>query len=383
MAKVGNIWIDLMANDKATSTIKSSFSGLIGMATRFGLAFSAASFVKGGISQMSDYVEAQDSLNRLIGVEGTKALTDYANKAASVAGLSKADFLTNSNNLAGLFSVINDSSFDVSDALIKVQQRVADLGSQYNKSNEDIFAGLQSGLAGRISMTLQQMGIYLTSDAMDTAMLAGEFTNLGYAANTSYESLDASTKTLLRYQHFLNTTDQSAGNFAKTLGISFPNQLKKFNSDVKNSSQNIGSSLIPTIEKLLPILEKMATFISDNIKWILGLAAAFAGFKLGGFIGQAITAIGLFVGMALGKIASETGIGALAAVPAAAAILGGIIGGVTGGVWFSGATSSSNGSTTTPEVSDKFEFNFNTITSEVSLNGKPYNSQSGLGRGGN
>lgn len=177
--------MSLRLRDKATQEFRQKMNVMRNSVVKMMAGFQAYNFLKGGINQISDAAEAQDSLNRLIGEKGTKALDEFAKKAAGTAGLSRAEVLETANNFAGLFKVIPEGAIDTGNALVGLEQRVADLGSQFNKSNEEIFSGLQSALSGRISLTLQQMGIYLNETAMKTKLLAGEFTSLGFSSTTS------------------------------------------------------------------------------------------------------------------------------------------------------------------------------------------------------
>lgn len=227
-------------------------------ALKFAASFGAFSALKSGVNEISDAAEAQDSLNRLIGKDGVAALDKYAKTSISTMGMTRGQLLETANNFAGLFGVIPKGAINTGEAIGALEQRVADLGSQFNKSNEEISTGLQSALSGRISLTLQQMGIYLNQTAMETRMASGEFAKFGFAAGTSFASLTEGEKVLLRYQAFMAQSEAATGNFAQTAGISLPNQLKMMKSQLLTTAATLSKALMPLIMKLIPALTKMA-----------------------------------------------------------------------------------------------------------------------------
>ena len=384
MSQIGSLFLRVGVKNDASKQMSGILKGMRGQMMKFGLAFGAFNFFKTGISQASDFAEAQDSLNRLIGKDGVAALTKFGKTASATAGISSADALTMANNFAGLFAQIPKGAINTGKALVGLEQRVADLGSQFNKSNEEIFKGLQSALSGRVSLTLQQMGIDLSATSLQAEIAAGHFTNMGIAAGTSMASIDKGTLVLMRYRSFLEQTKKSTGNFAATLGISLPNQMKKFKSSMADAKKGIGQALMPAIMKIMPMLQKMADFIANNTKLILGLAAAFVGFKLGGFITKIGIAIAQLVAMAVAKTAAQTGIGALAAVPM---VLGAIGAGIAVAVGMSGMGSSAGSSgaaSSGTSPSTAITVNVNSATGETSVagNAQNVNVQSNFGRGG-
>lgn len=380
MSSAGNIWVSLRLRDKATQEFRQKMNVMRNSVVKMMAGYAGFNFLKSGVSQLSTAAEAQDSLNRLIGEKGTKALMEFGKTASQTAGLSRAEVLDTANKFAGLFKVIPEGAIDTGNALVGLEQRVADLGSQFEKSNEEIFTGLQSALSGRISLTLQQMGIYLNETAMKTKILAGEFQNIGYSAETSWSKLTEGEKVLLRYQAFMGGTKESADNFAATLGISLPNQIKTMKSSFKNAAADLSKSLIPSLMKLIPMLSKLAEFIANNTKLIWGLAGAFAGFKIAKFVvsmGKAIMALYAF---AVAKAGAEGGIAGVITGGAVAAGLGAILGGIAGGMFFGGSGGGGGSSSGQPKAAPMAPVNITVISSDPDLrvNGNGAN----FGRGG-
>lgn len=338
---VGNIYVTTRLKDKATKDFKKSMGIMRNSAIKFMGVFAAFKGLQVGVRQVSDLAEAQDSLNRLIGVDGVKALEKFSNTAVQTAGMTRADALTTANNFAGLFTMIPEGAINTGQALGDLMQRVADLGSQFNRSNEEISTGLQSALAGRISLTLQQMGIRLDATSMQTRLAAGEFASMGFAATQSWASIAAGDQVLLRYQAFMNQSKKSAGNFVDTLGISLPNKMKLMKAQLLETAATLSKALMPVLLKLVPILTRMAEWVSKNTGLIGALAGAFAAFKVVGFVAKMAKAIMALYAFAVAKAGAEGGIAGVITAGVVAGGLAMILGGIAGGMFFGGGGSSS------------------------------------------
>lgn len=376
----GSVYVNLKLRDQATKQLKASIGGMGRMVSKMAVGFGAFSLIKNGVKQISDAAEAQDSLNRLIGKDGTKALTDFANTASRTAGMTRAEVLETANNFAGLFGQIPAGAIDTGKTLAEIEQRVADLGSQFNKSTESINTGLQSALSGRVSLTLQQMGIDLSQTAMQARVAAGAFTQLGFDASTSFQSLSMGEQVLLRQKAFMDLTNKSAGNFAATLGISLPNQIKKMKAKFLEMSASLSKAVMPILNAMLPVLSKLAEFIERNAKFITILAGAFAAFKLGNFLVKMYKAIAAMIQLAVAKAAAAGGPAALITGGVVLAGLIAMLGGVAGGMLFGagGSGSQQQAAATTTTV---INVSGGATVDEVRSTNANHNVQTNFGRG--
>ncbi len=358
--------------DKGLVTAMGSIKTFVAKAAILGGVFK---FFKTGVQAASDYGEAQDSLNRLIGSDGTKALEKFAATASKTSGLSQKEVLETANQFAGLFQTIPKGAIDTGNALVQLEGRVSDLGSQFNKSNDEIFTGLQSALSGRVSLTLQQMGIDLSQTALQTRIATGEFENLGISHDTSMSSLTSGQAVLLRYTAFMNSTQKSTGNFSQTLGISLPNQIKKMKSEFTNAAATLTQAWLPTITKVVSMLAKMGEFIGNNKVLVTALAGAFAGFKLGNFLFKIGQAIAQLIALGTAKAAAQGGIAGLITGGAFLAGITAMVGGVAG-AYFAGGSGSSNSVSTSTVAAKKQPIE---LSVTMTQNGEVENASSNSG----
>lgn len=184
---------------------------------------------------------------------------------------------------------------------------------------------------------------------------------------------------LLRYQAFMNGTNQSAGNFADTLGISLPNKIKKMKADFKAASAELAAALMPVINKLIPALSKMAEFIGKNTALIGVMAGAFAAFKIVGFLKSMRKAIMALYAFAVAKAGAEGGIAGVFTAGVVATGLATILGGIAGGMFFGGG-SGGGSSSAQPQAAPMapVQIHITTTDPDLRVNGRGDN----FGRGG-
>lgn len=387
MANVGNIWITLKARtEEATNQMKSAFGQMGSMALKLGGMFAGMSFLKGAVEQANTLNEQMNALSVRFG-DATKQLTNFGQTSAKQFGLSKTEVLSYANEFSGLLEMMGKGPEETVKSITDLQARISDLGSFSQRSFSEIADGLQSALAGRASMTLQQLGIFLNETDMQAQVAQGAFADLGISADTSFSSLDRGTQVMLRMNSFMKQTQKATGDYSRTLGTSFENQQKLMKANFQNIQIELG-------QKLLPTLIKVFSWLNDHLNQVIAtlgvLGGMFAGFKLGKFVGEMIKGIALLMGFASAKVAAQTGIGAIAAVPAMLGAVGGIIGGILGGVGLSmgssGAGSSNQGTQVQGESQISLNVNIDSISgqSQVASNsGVRVNMQTNMGRGGN
>lgn len=381
MSNVGNVWITTKLKDQATAQFKKNLGVMRNSALKFGASFGAFSALRSGINEISNAAEAQDSLNRLIGKDGVAALEKYAKTSVNTMGMSRGQLLETANNFAGLFGVIPKGALNTGEAIGALEQRVADLGSQFTKSNEEISTGLQSALSGRISLTLQQMGIYLNQTSMETRMAAGEFAKFGFAADRSFASLTEGEKVLLRYQAFMAQSAGVTNNFADTAGISLPNQLKIMKAQLVTSAAEISKTLMPALMKIIPMISDLVQWLAKASDWIIGLGKLFALFKVTQFLvsmGKAIKALYVF---AVAKAGAMGGIAGAVTAGLVAAGLSEILVGIGGDLFSSGGSGSSGVAAQKSSNTTFIHVSGGATVDSVRSNDAGHNVQTVFGRG--
>lgn len=84
--------------------------------------------------------------------------------------------------------------------------------------------------------------------------------------------LTAQQKVLATQAEIFAQTSDAQGDFERT-GDSAANQQKKLKAELENTQAAIGTALLPVIQKLLPYLQSMASFVEKNAGWLVPLAA--------------------------------------------------------------------------------------------------------------
>lgn len=120
------------------------------------------------------------------------------------------------------------------------------------------------------------------------ARLAGE--KLKLAQDKIAKATDGTTQPLTNQQKVLAAqaeifaqTGDAQGDFERT-SDSAANQQKILKAQMEDVSSTIGTALLPVVQKLLPMVSKLAGFIQDNVTWLVPLAgyilAVAAAFKI-------------------------------------------------------------------------------------------------------
>lgn len=96
--------------------------------------------------------------------------------------------------------------------------------------------------------------------------------NLTKATAGSVPELTNQQKVLAAQAEIYAQTKDAQGDFVRT-SSSAANQQKALKAEMENVSTSIGTALLPVLQKLLPYLSQLATFVEQNISWLLPLAA--------------------------------------------------------------------------------------------------------------
>ena len=124
--------------------------------------------------------------------------------------------------------------------------------------------------------------------AMDIAAASGSDTEtaakaIAKAYDGSYGSLkklvpgiDDAALASKDFGKIMESTGKIVGGQAADAAETAAGQQKRLSLSLAETGESIGAALLPVLEKLLPILQKIASFISDNTGLVVGLGAAFA-----------------------------------------------------------------------------------------------------------
>lgn len=147
----------------------------------------------------------------------------------------------------------------------------------------DAMATLARGM-GSAELAQKNLNLALDISAATGKDLATVSEALSKAYNgqtTALAKLDPSMRGLVKEGASFNEIGQAMaetfGGAAKTAAETAEGRFKRMGVAIGEAQESIGAALIPVIEKLLPFLEKISTWISENTDLVVGLGVAFGG----------------------------------------------------------------------------------------------------------
>jgi len=219
------------------------------------------------VNAASDLGESVNAVNVTFG-EAANDVLKLGQNAAKTVGLSKRAF----NGLAVQFSSfaykIAGDGGDVTEVLRKITTRAADFASVMNIDVADAAAKFQSGLAGEAE-PLKQFGIDISDVSIKAFALAN---NIGDASG----ELTEQEKVLARYGSIMEQTDKTSGDFLNT-SDSLANSQRTLEASLEDTQAAIGTALLPVVEAVLPYLQDLADWASENPDKFHTIAAAIGG----------------------------------------------------------------------------------------------------------
>ena len=139
---------------------------------------------------------------------------------------------------------------------------------------------------GMGSAELAQKNLNLALDisaatGKDLATVSEALSKAYHGQTTALAKLDPSMRGLVKEGASFNEIGQAMadtfGGAAKTAAETAEGRFKRMGVAIGEAQESIGAALIPVIEKLLPFLEKISTWISENTDLVVGLGVAFGG----------------------------------------------------------------------------------------------------------
>ncbi|KHD34423.1 hypothetical protein NL50_17250 [Clostridium acetobutylicum] len=244
--------------DKSSKSLVTSLRGTISSALLAGTVFtgSAAGAFKLADSA-SNLSEAQNVVEQTFKTSAG-SIEDWSKTTAKSAGISQ----TASTQWAGFMGamlkssgVTENSAANMSKSLV---QLTGDMSSFYNVSTDEMWEKIRSGISGETE-PLKQLGIN-----MDVANLKAFALSQGI--KKPYEAMSQGEQTQLRYNYLMNVTKDAQGDFARTLGTSFANQVRVAQMNLASLGQSIGAIILPAFNKLVTGFNSVMPSIQNAIK---------------------------------------------------------------------------------------------------------------------
>jgi len=215
------------------------------------------------VESASNLVEAQNVVETTFKKSG-KAIEAWTNGTAKSAGIGK----TNATQWVGFMGAMLKSSgvSETSSASMSknLVQLTGDMSSFYNVSTSDMWEKLRSGISGETE-PLKAIGINMSVANLQAYALAEGF-------KKPYSAMSQGEQTTLRYNYLMKVTKDAQGDFAKTLGTSFANQVRVAQLNLETLGQSIGMQLLPAFNSMLtwvnnhmPAIQAVMKIVFDAI----------------------------------------------------------------------------------------------------------------------
>jgi hypothetical protein len=295
---------------RKTSTLKDSFKGLgshIGSAFATAVKITTAAIVSIGIAtgaaavgvfhlsqSASDLGEAQNVVESTFKSSG-KAIEQWTDSVASSAGISKTmatQWVGSMGAMLKSSGLTEKSAADMSKALV---QLAGDMSSFYNLDNETSWEKIRAGIAGETE-PLKQLGINMSVANLEAyAMSQG--------IKKSYKEMSQAEQTTLRYNYLMKVTADAQGDFGKTLGTSFPNQLRVAQMNIQTLGMSIGSIFLPSIlnmtKGLNSAMAEINGLLNGTSKVVKGTISDAIGEIIVGLLQNVIDKLAVFIPQAI------------------------------------------------------------------------------------
>jgi hypothetical protein len=260
----------------------------MGQAIGGGLAVAAAVGIKTVIDAASDLGEAVNANREVFGAAAGE-VEAFGETAASAFGIAEADALQASVSFGQMFQaagIANTTAADLSTTMVGL---AGDLASFRNEDPSAMLDRLRSGLAGETE-PLRRFGIFLSEAAVQAKAAELGIADLG-------DELTDAQKIQARYAIILEQSEKAQGDFARTLGESFPNQLRALKAEFTNLAAELGEALLPAVtfltkafrglvdivDFLSPAIEVLFAIVSRLVSPLATLIDLIGKLDLGGF----------------------------------------------------------------------------------------------------
>ena len=235
------------------------FSRLSGTLGALGLGAGLVVVSQGFKKVIQDASDTEESLNKVIEVfgEASNSVIKFSEDAATSLGASKQEALAMTGEIGNLLVAMKFAEDDAGDFSTKMVQLAADLGSFNNVPTVDALNAIRSALVGE-SEPIRRFGADVRQTRLDSIAL-------GLGLEFTKGKMDAQTKALAAMEAIMQDTKKAQGDFART-SDGLANSSKILTANLNDLSANIGTQLLPTVNKL--VLSLNSLFAGDTEKSI-------------------------------------------------------------------------------------------------------------------
>lgn len=247
---------------RAVTGLKSFSGQLLSMVGLAGGLYGLTQAIKSSIGYASNLAEAENVVAQGFGPMISKVET-FAQTSVQSLGMSELA----AKRTAGIYAVMGKSlgilPEQAADMAISLTELTSDMASFYNVSQNIADTALKSVFTGETE-SLKKFGVVMTESNLKAYALSQ-----GITKNIS--AMSQMEKTMLRYQYVMSATADVQGDFARTAGGSWANQVRILTEQFRQLASILGSGLMTA---LLPVVKGINTVMSK----IVQLASVISGF---------------------------------------------------------------------------------------------------------
>lgn len=217
------------------------------------------------VDQQSKYTEALNATGQIFGKNSDK-MKKWADTHTATTGQSKAELMEGNAQLGAMLKGMGMNQEKTAQYSTQMTQMGADLGSFFNKSNEDVSASIKSIITGETETMKDNFGIVMTQQNLQ-AFARQEHYKKDYKAMTQQEQVE------LRLAYVRKSSSSAMGDYSRSLSSSLENQKKLVMANLNNIATDAGKALLPIglaltqlMMKMMPYFTKMANGLAGIVK---------------------------------------------------------------------------------------------------------------------
>lgn len=244
-------------SQKSSSLIGQMTSGLKKLAVAAVSAFavkSVTSFAKECLELGSDLTEVQNVVDVTF-PNMAEEISSFAKDTAKQFGLSETMAKRYAGTLGSMAEAFGFTEKQAASMATTLTGLAGDVASFYNINQDEAYTKLKSVFTGETE-SLKDLGIVMTQTALDSYALANGF-------GKTVSQMTEAEKVALRYAFVQDQLTNATGDFARTAGGSWANQVRIFSLQLDSLKATIGQGLInafmPVIKVINTLMGKLAT----------------------------------------------------------------------------------------------------------------------------
>lgn len=227
------------------------FGKLAGIVAGLGVVSAVQSQVSAAIQAASDLQEVQNVVDVTFG-NSASTIDSWSQNMIESFGLSELSAKKFASTIGAMMKSSGIASDKLGEMSMRMSELAGDMASFYNLKAEDAFYKIRAGISGETE-PLKDLGINMSVANLEAYALS-------QGISKPYEKMSQGEQTMLRYNYLLQAATDAQGDFART-SDSFANQQRILQMNIEKFNTSIG-------KHMLPVLNRMYSFLNFMVKWI-------------------------------------------------------------------------------------------------------------------